>query len=175
MIGPINLALRLRNVYPEAESIVCVSLAAPEILSADFCDRCNKAIRSKLKLVLLNDSGTVLILCRSGKRTASQPTISNGSDFLFTDGRTSPLVRMARSIVVPPKPQMYVNARIVHNGLVVLEPITSTYKSHEIAAANGMIMGEPNLPFPILVANSGDAANHLKKNQKIGLVQPNPI
>lgn len=77
---------------------------------------------------------------------------------------------MARPIGVPLKSEVWVNASIKRNGLIVLGPIAIAPDKHAIAVAHGMLIKKPNVPFLIPVAIIVYTSEQLIKIQKNGLI-----
>lgn len=167
-----NIRVRLRNADVEVEFIVCLSFTARVMLGADFCDQHVYVTHPKHKCFSMDDSTAVTIVRHPGKRAVSQTPLQSGLEHAIAEGIASLLVRDAWSIVTRHNLNEWINSRTEHNGLMVMQSITSVYDTHAVAVANGLLMVKPNVHCQILVAIFSDTSKQLKKkNQKIWWAQ----
>ena len=174
MLGIIDLLVRLGTYLVKVDFIVCDRLAAPVILGCEYCDRFVEAIRPRKKLVELEDGSTIPITRRSLTRPPRAPPLLPSQEFVKSPGRTSPKVKVAKAIELPPESQTWVTVTSQRRGLNVLQPNDKLYSSAQICVTNGVVQVEPDEPFRVLVANFAPHAYKLVKNQVFGTLLPHP-
>ena len=139
MTGLVDLMVRLGTRIAKTEFIVCEKIAAPVILVCDFCDRFVEAIYPRKKNIELNDGSTVPIVSRPLKRSPKSPPLSASQEYVKTEGRTSPKVRVSQNITLSPETQTWVSVKSDCHGVMVLQPYDKFYEGKGIIVTNGFI------------------------------------
>ena len=142
MTGLVDLVVRSGSHISKAEFIVCERLAAPVIVGCDFCDRFVEAIYPRKKTIELDDGSTVPIVRRPLKRSPKSPPLPISQEYAKAEGRTSPKVRVAQNIILPPETQTWVSVKSERHGVMVLQPYDKLY------ADKGVIANQWRRPSP---------------------------
>ena len=174
MTGLVDFVVRLGIHISKTEFIVCERLAAPVIVGCDFCDRFVEAIYFRKKTIELDDGSTVPIERRPLKRSPNSPPLPTSQEYVKAEGRTSPKVRVAQNIILPPETQTWVSVKSERHGVMVLQPCDKLYADKGVIATNGVVQAQPHTTFRVLIANLTKRPQPLVKNQVVATLLPHP-
>ena len=172
--GFVDRVVRLGTCIAKTEFIVCEKIAAPVILVCDFCDRFVEAIYPRKKNIELNDGSTVPIVSRPLKRSPKSPPLSASQEYVKTEGRTSPKVRVSQNITLSPETQTWVSVKSERHGVMVLQPYDKLYEDKGIIITNGVVQVQPHETFRVLIANFTKKPQPLVKNQVVATLLLHP-
>jgi hypothetical protein len=165
--GVISLFVELERLRVKARFLVIAELAAECILGCQFIDRNVQSILPKEKRILLSDNSAVYIL------QDSDPLTTPAQKAKPPTAPSSTLIRVARSIVVPPQGESLVVVQCAAPGLRFLQS-RSSMDSHGVYMANGIAEILPLQPFTIRVFNTSSLERRLPKCMVLGHALPHP-
>ena len=174
MTGLVDVVVRLGSRIAKAEFILCERLAAPVIVGCDFCDLFVEAIYSRKETIELDDGSTLPIVRRPLKRSPKSPPLPTSQEYVKAEGRTSPKVRVSQNIILPPETQTWVSVKSENHGVMVLQPYDKLYADNGVIASNGVVQGQPQTTFRLLIANFTKEPQSLVKDQVVATLIPHP-
>lgn len=134
----ISLVVQLGSHFSPTEFIFYETLAVPDFLGCEYCDKYVEAIRPRMKEVELYNGVTVPIVRKSrGTRRIPVPLPPSQVE-AKTAGRISPSIRVTQSIWLPPQSQTWVSVNNLRHGLIVIQPSTTITDDLGVLAATGL-------------------------------------
>jgi hypothetical protein len=159
--------VQLGTIKVQARFIVVEGLAAECILGCQFIDRQVQAILPKEKRVKLANGNVIQIIHDSGPHLFGRKTTPP------KELNPSKKVRVAKTIVLPPRSEFVVPVQCAAPGLLFLHARLRDYATG-VHMANGGAKFLPNQPFTIRVVNTSMKIRRLTKGMVLGHALPHP-
>ena len=173
--GVVTLRVRAGRRLVKTDFIVCQTLQVALILGTEFIDRQVEQIRPGDQTMRYWD-GTTIPIHREWpslpQRPKPKPTKKRPRNPKGNDGAAR--IAVAKTTVVPPHSQQWVQVVADTEGLVTLEPRTAFLQERGLSLANGIADVRPLVPFRVLVANMRDRPRILHKRTVIGRCELHP-
>lgn len=172
LVRTVKVPLKLGNLRVYIDFIVCLSLAAPATLDADFWNRFEEAIRPRKKPIELDDGSNMPIVRRPLKRLSASKPLPCEQEYDRTQGRTTTAVKAKENISILPNCQKQINVSSKRRGLAVLQPKAKLCEWYSLLYSNRVVQVESDIPFQILIANFSAIPKKIVKDQAVATVIP---
>ena len=180
--GTVALTVRLGNNYYRVQFVIAEKLAVDVLLGTAFIDEHVRAIDVQSRNIPLMRGGAIPILNSRKKDDHANKTEQPRKQMSRRQKRgmkdwepDTHVIRLTRTITVPPMSQYFAHVASDAVGLVHIEPKPTLQFRHGLRVANGVHELQPNAEFRVHVSNFTDTPRTIPKGTVVAYAKRNPL